>query len=562
MSQDSEGSATPVTASRPWVKAIESLLLFVVLLAIYLANGREIGTGDTVPAKYLTVALIRGDGFYLDRYRKPVFAAWPGEGWPYYVSFANGRVVSRYPVGPSIVAVPFALPQVAFYDLTEFAWEWREPELFDKIAKRSAAMIAALTAVLLLSALRGLGMGREAWPTVIAASIGSNLWVTASQSLWQHGPAALCLISTVWLLLPEAPSRRRFALAGLASAMLVCCRPVDLAFAVTTALWVVFRHPRKLGWFLPAPMALAVALIAYNRATLGAAGGFYSNFAPSTFATPLFVGLAGTLFSPNRGLFVFSPWTMVAAAFAPWAVARTLRGTLAAWLIATSLCHALLVSKFTIWWAGHSFGPRFWTEVIPLLAIAFGSALVWSKAHFRPIYFASLALVAVAIAVQGVGAWAYPSSWDSHPSNIDKDTGRLWNWSDTELSRCLREGHGPPLMEPAAEAKKFEGVVKAPKKVGTLDRVDCGKIQGWAWDPREPDVPILVEIFDGETLPATVPANRPRQDLRRLGMGQGEHGFVFPTPDSLKDGQPHTIHARIAGMNFEMNSSPKTLKCP
>ncbi len=45
-------------------------------------------------------------------------------------------------------------------------------------------------------------------------------------------------------------------------------------------------------------------------------------------------------------------------------------------------------------------------------------------------------------------------------------------------------------------------------------------------------------------------------------MGQGEHGFVFVTPEALKDGQPHTIHARIAGMNFEMNNSPKTLKCP
>ena len=73
----------------------------------------------------------------------------------------------------------------------------------------------ALLAVLLRLGLEARGVARGN-----AAALGSNLWCTASQSLWQHGPAALMLTLVVLLLLPESPSRLRFVLAGLAAALL------------------------------------------------------------------------------------------------------------------------------------------------------------------------------------------------------------------------------------------------------------------------------------------------------------------------------------------------------
>ena len=51
---------------RGWRTATMALAGSAVVFAIYMANGREIWSGDTVPAKYLTCALIRGDGFYLE----------------------------------------------------------------------------------------------------------------------------------------------------------------------------------------------------------------------------------------------------------------------------------------------------------------------------------------------------------------------------------------------------------------------------------------------------------------------------------------------------------------
>jgi hypothetical protein len=50
---------------------------------------------------------------------------------------------------------------------------------------------------------------------------------------------------------------------------------------------------------------------------------------------------------------------------------------------------------------------------------------------------------ALAIAIQAVGAWCYPSSFNNTPNSIDHQHQRLWSWRDGEIARCLREGAHP-----------------------------------------------------------------------------------------------------------------------
>jgi hypothetical protein len=66
--------ASPPAAS--WRTRALALLWCAGVFAAYLSNGREIGGGDSVPAKYLIGAILRGDGFYLDRYRDGLFKYW------------------------------------------------------------------------------------------------------------------------------------------------------------------------------------------------------------------------------------------------------------------------------------------------------------------------------------------------------------------------------------------------------------------------------------------------------------------------------------------------------
>ena len=340
------------------------------------------------------------------------------------------RPVNGYPVGPALLAVPFVLPQVLFFDIRHPGWDRAEASSwrFNFIAKNTAAVVAALTGVVLLELLRRLGLGHVALPTVLAVALGSNLWVVASQTLWQHGPAALALTLAMALLIPRPVSRPRLVLAGLATAMLVACRPTALVFAAAITLWMAWHHPRDLPWFLLLPVPCGVALASYNYWFFGTIGGGYGEATSWTTSPRAMVeGMVGTLLSPNRGLFIFCPWVPLALATIPAVAEKLRRWSLVRWLLWAVVPHFLTISIWPMWWAGHSFGPRFWTEVFPLFAILLGFGLDWSWSHCRPVFWAFAATIVYSVGVQLIGALCYPSTWNSQPISVDERTERLWD---------------------------------------------------------------------------------------------------------------------------------------
>ena len=96
---------------------------------------------------------------------------------------------------------------------------------------------------------------------------------------------------------------------------------------------------------------------------------------------------------------------------------------------------------------------------------------------------------------------------------------------------------------------------------GFMDAAGCGIISGWAWDANQPNATINVDILDGSTLIATVPANLYREDIRNAGIGNGFHGFSFTTPASLKNGVSHSIRTRFGGTATDLSMSPRTISC-
>jgi hypothetical protein len=91
LSHDAAADTPPADARWTWRTTGLALLWSACVFALYVANGREIVSGDSVPAKYLTFALLRGDGFYLDRYRDEMLKYWPYPGMPYYVDKIDGH---------------------------------------------------------------------------------------------------------------------------------------------------------------------------------------------------------------------------------------------------------------------------------------------------------------------------------------------------------------------------------------------------------------------------------------------------------------------------------------
>jgi hypothetical protein len=313
------------------------------------------------------------------------------------------------------------------------------------------AVLAAITAVLLHRYLVAIGLGRVAMPATLAAALGSDLWTIASQAAWQHGPAAFCLMTAILLLRPSPTPRWRLFFAGIATAFLFSCRLIDGLFAAVILLWVARYQTKGLLWFLPAPIIGGLMLLHYNLWFFGDLTGGQAHLErihrnlhqlPGAWSGNVIEGAVGTLFSPSRGLFVFTPWVLVVIATSPFFVRKLASHRLVFWLLLALAPYLLLFSKYAVWWGGHCFGPRYWTDVMPLLAIPLAFGLDWAvtRSHAAVALFA-VSIVA-AIGIQVIGAFCYPSTWNQKPVNVDYYHERLWDWRDTELSRCVRETLG------------------------------------------------------------------------------------------------------------------------
>lgn len=151
-----------------------------------------------------------------------------------------------------------------------------------------------------------------------------------------------------------------------------------------------------------------------------------------------FGGIPGLLVSPSRGIITFSPIVLVAVAGfrdafrASWTSPR--------WCAAAAVAQLLMYGAFAVWWAGHTYGPRYMLDVLPVLIPLAAATLARARCGGLT---TSLCIAALAwsIAVAATGAFCYPQEeWNTSPVDVHRDHARLWDWSDAQFLRCWRTG--------------------------------------------------------------------------------------------------------------------------
>jgi len=100
-----------------------------------------------------------------------------------------------------------------------------------------------------------------------------------------------------------------------------------------------------------------------------------------------------------------------------------------------------------------------------------------------------------------------------------------------------------------------------PNFEGFVDHAGCDFIAGWAADKNQLNTPIIVSIYDGANLLTTITANMSRPDVGAALGDNGLHGYNIPTPPSLKDGNPHTLHVKFGNSAIDLVNSPAVLTC-
>ena len=282
-------------------------IIFSVALIVFLANGRTISGGDSVPAKNLPLSILEHGNFYLDQLKTP-----GAKKIPYYLRESGGHYVSDYPVGAALIALPFYAPSV-------LCGVSPSSRIFSELEKVSAATIVALSALLLYMAAARVTANWMAMLLTLIYALGTSSLSVSSQALWQHGPAQLALAGAIYCLVRARDDPRWAGYAGLPLAFEVITRPVDALIAAPLGP-VCARQlsPRDLDVHRSRDRATALSTVVQRRLLRHAVSN--SIFLASRkrragkplrragyWPTPLAHGLAAVVLSPGRGLLFYSP---------------------------------------------------------------------------------------------------------------------------------------------------------------------------------------------------------------------------------------------------------------
>ncbi len=238
---------------------------------------------------------------------------------PPFVVLSHGRVVSRYPVAPALLILPLMAPQIALLDWRQPGWD-RNParamKACRRMAKWSVSVLMVLAAVIFHRFLLRLGLGRRSPARrrgrvsglgPLDAREPGSLAARSGGPGADRGPGAV------------AP---RTSLAMAAGAGRGSPRP---SYLLRTSAGLALRGgDRRLDRPDPASAPGLVPARAHRRSRVaarlqllvlrdphrrpGAARGSCTlelHGVTGTWSGSLAEGAAGTLFSPNRGLFIF-----------------------------------------------------------------------------------------------------------------------------------------------------------------------------------------------------------------------------------------------------------------
>jgi len=501
------------------------LILGLVCLLVYNANLRQIGAGDTVPARYLPLLLWHDGSLELSAHAHLVAQGHPTAWEHQRPADAGGKVAyfepvaywmlhtrehqlaSFYPVVTPLLVAPLYFPAAAWLD----AHGWEQPQLgrvAELMEKLAASILAALASILMYLVLRRDGY-RWSVLLALAFAFGTDTWMISSQALWQHGTGEL-LIALALLLALGPATASRLVLLGVVCVLIVANRPPDAPIAGAIGLFIIGSRWRSTAWLVAGAAVPLAALLYYNLAFIGIlTGGYGTVRPPENLLQHDWSGLLGVFVSPARGLLIFSPFLILV----PLGLAQRLGspGTRAlAVALSVAIAAQVVLYAMVDWRAGECWGPRYLTDILPILAWMIAPAPLALRPFARGLFILA---IGVSVCVQAVGAFWYTKTSDERIYVGDPDSTRA-AWDPHNVPFFVELAHPPARGELQCDAigtidRVGPTVLSA---VGMLPQLEPGAaIEGWALACGRAPAQLVV-LMDGVVVGST--ANfLPRPDV-------------------------------------------------
>lgn len=466
-----------------------ALLLFLSLVFVFNANGSVLDEGDAVPTINLAIGILETGKLSYDPEHFPEMFKWKSKepfeirddfyfvGWDdhymerdarewaaagsiqfngprYYMVESPKRHVYVNTFGP--IPAFFLVPVMAPFYAFDHMIAWKHP-LKISVAKLDASILVATTAVLLFFiALRYLTKMRA---VIIAFTygLGTCAWAVSSQNMWQQTVNQFLLAVGAFFFLGNVERRHIAALSGFAFGAAVACRATGALFYTAVIVYLFLHHRKSVVPFIVGSFPVPLLIAAYNTHYFGSPFSFAQEMvghiiakektgSPKLWQTPIYEGLSGLLFSPSRGLVIFSP-VLVPAFWGAYRVFQEDKYRAFRPLTLAALATMALQCRWFDWWGGWTFGYRPWLDVVPFLVlllipmlgrvfattlggVAFAAAFAWS------------------VFVEALGAGSYDRSWNIrtlYVVRVPNAAKPLGLFDEDEARRTAETAHGQYL---------------------------------------------------------------------------------------------------------------------
>ncbi|MFN8454578.1 MAG: hypothetical protein U0401_07890 [Anaerolineae bacterium] len=384
-------------------------------------------------------AMISHQTFYIDWY-KDYYSTEEAKEQRYYADFdTNRRIVKQnehyyhYSIGTGVISVPF----VGVANLLGKSMLIPEDETVTQnfISALSCAVIflvayhicrayVSFTASLVIAAISVLGSS-------LISIMGVALWNFNFTAIFN----GLILLHLVHYESGKIKSINLYWL-GLLIFLAYFCRPTAAFLGIAVFIYLFFRFRKLFLWGSVLALLVLPVLAAYLW--FWREGIFPAYYSPAKLLSNLssvsFIGFYGNLLSPSRGLFTFSPFLIPVLGASIWFFPQLKRYPLFWVCLLWYGMHLVAISTRPVWWAGHTYGPRFSTDVIPAFMPI--TALIWREASqlaslpAQRIWgsgYITLGILGILIhSYQGLYN-PYTIQWNKHP-NVNNYHNYLLSW--------------------------------------------------------------------------------------------------------------------------------------
>ncbi|MEI2742101.1 MAG: glycosyltransferase family 39 protein [Candidatus Competibacter sp.] len=426
-----------------------SLLIFMIVI---FARGFN---SDSDPRGSLLVSqsIIKHGTVKLDAYQEKIFNRYGcvitnnADWYDCVIYRKNGHYYYYFPLGTSIISVPFiAVLNLVGLDILSYSsgisYEMYLQIIISAISSTLTFLFLFLLACLYLDSNKSLIISAITW-------FGTSFASTTATALWSHNFSTLFALSAIYFSIRSVKHQKYKSWPAIATSLFFSylCRPTLILLAPFLIAYI-FVFSKKTAFYISFLfVAFFMIFVGFNLREFGQILPDYYYPNRLSGGEQFFRAFYGNLLSPARGLVVFSPILMLVIVYFR-KITLSLRQDKALLLILIwPIIHLIVISRFSHWWAGWSYGPRLMTDALP--GIYLWLVLAVAKLDFyKPIQLGSvIVLGALSIYIntfQGLFN-EYTQRWNAEP-NIDLHPDYLFDWRYPQFLHN-RERHEARLKE-------------------------------------------------------------------------------------------------------------------